>query len=52
MPMSDATIKIVEYLAARDIRSDSYGGWRFCNRNHEIFYDIPEGDDEEPLIEQ
>ena len=43
MPLSDATIKIVEYLAARDIRSDSYGGWRLFNLNHEKFYDIIEG---------
>ena len=41
-PMSYAIIKRVEYLEARERRSNRPGGWRFCNRNHEIFYDIPE----------
>ena len=50
--MPDAIIKRVEYLSARDRRSGIYGIWRFCNRNHEIFSDVNEGDDEEPLIDQ
>ena len=50
--MPDAIIKRVEYLSARERRSGIYGIWRFRNRNHEIFSDVNEGDDEEPLIDQ
>ena len=48
--MTDAIIKIVEYLAAYERRSVNSGVWRFCNRNHERFSDVNEGYDEEPLI--
>ena len=50
MPMSDAIIKRVEYLADRERRSGRSGGWWFCNHNHEISADETEVDDEEPLI--
>ena len=52
MPMPYTIIKRVEYLEARDQRSGRSGGWRFCNRNIEKYYNVTEGDDEEPFIKQ
>ena len=52
MHMTDAIIKRVKYIADRERRSGSSGGWRFCNRNHERYSDGTEGDEEEALIEQ
>ena len=52
MPMPDTIIKRVECLAACERGSGISGRWIFRNRNHEIFSDGSEGDDEEPLIDQ
>ena len=52
MPMLDAIIKRVECLAACERGSGISGRWIFRNRNHEIFSDGTEGDNDETIIEQ
>ena len=52
MTMQYTIIKRVEYLATWGIRSGRSGVCRFRNRNHEIFSDGTEGDNDETIIEQ
>ena len=52
IPIPDAIIKRVEYLADLNCRSGSSGGYIFGNCNHDRYSDGNEGDDEEPLIDQ
>ena len=52
MPIPDVIIKRVEFLAAWECRYGISGGWILRNRNHEIFSEGTEWDDEEPLIEK
>ena len=52
MTMQYTIIKRLEYLATLGIRSGRSGVCRFRNRNHEIFSDGTEGDNDETIIEQ